>query len=81
MILSPGEYVTGRDLPPSLVAVAEHPPARDAADQFVGQSLEEVKKYVILATLEQANGNKSEAVLVLGITRVTLLNQLKKFKT
>lgn len=45
------------------------------------QSLSKIEEQAILATLEDVNGNKSETARKLGITRKTLLNKLKQYKT
>jgi two-component system response regulator HydG len=42
-------------------------------------SLEEAEKMVILKTLDEVEGNKSEAARRLGITRKTLLSKLNKY--
>lgn len=41
--------------------------------------LDAVEREVILATLRDTGGNKSEAARVLGITRATLHKKLKKY--
>jgi two-component system response regulator HydG len=46
---------------------------------LAGQSLEEVERQAIEATLEASEGNKSEAARRLGITRATLHNKMKKY--
>ena len=43
-------------------------------------SLEEAEKMVILKTLDEVDGNKSEAARRLGITRKTLLSKLNKYE-
>ena len=42
-------------------------------------SREELKKQRLVKALEQTNGNQSEAAAILGISRVTVWNQMKKF--
>ena len=42
-------------------------------------SLQEAEKRAIIAALEWAGGNKSSAARVLGITRQTLRQKLKKY--
>ncbi len=51
-----------------------------AAADGVPTSLEEAEKQVILKTLEETEGNKSEASRRLGITRKTLLSKLNKYQ-
>ncbi len=42
-------------------------------------SLNERKKQALLQALEQSNGNKSEAARILGISRVTVWNQMHRY--
>ena len=42
-------------------------------------NLGEVEKQVILAALERAGGNKSEAARLLGITRRSLYGRLERY--
>lgn len=73
VVLSRGEYLDVNDL--SLVTRPGAPVPVD----FSGQPLEEVERAAIIRTLDQVNGNKSEAARRLGITRRTLHQKLKKF--
>ena len=90
VILSVGEYVTERELPLSAMREAGGngagggaggggaPAAGDVAG-LAGMALDDVEREVILATLRDTGGNKSEAARVLGITRATLHKKLKKY--
>jgi DNA-binding NtrC family response regulator len=49
-------------------------------DSFVGKTLEEIEKAVIMKTLEANGGNKSEAARVLGIAYSTLYEKIKKYE-
>jgi transcriptional regulator with PAS, ATPase and Fis domain len=40
---------------------------------------EEIKKKRLIETLKQTNGNQSEAAMILGVSRVTIWNQMKRF--
>ena len=40
---------------------------------------DEIKKKQLLAALEKAGGNQSEAARILGVSRVTVWNRMKKF--
>jgi transcriptional regulator with PAS, ATPase and Fis domain len=73
-ILCEGEYITASDIR------LEHSPDQD--DICPGKSaasMEEVERKAILATLEQVDGNKIEAARILGISRATIYNKLKKY--
>jgi two-component system response regulator HydG len=61
------------------VLETEAPQAAAVAAASPGASLEDVEKAAILKTLDEANGNKSEAARRLGITRRTLHLKLKKY--
>ncbi|MHC1789422.1 sigma-54-dependent transcriptional regulator [Solidesulfovibrio sp.] len=81
VILSVGEYVSERELPLGELREPDRPreaPASDLAG-LTGRPLDDVEREVILATLRDTGGNKSEAARVLGITRATLHKKLKKY--
>jgi transcriptional regulator with PAS, ATPase and Fis domain len=40
---------------------------------------EEIKKIELMETLKKTNGNQSEAARILGVTRVTIWNRMKRF--
>ena len=48
---------------------------------FIGESLEEVEKKVIIATMNKVDNNQSKAARVLGITDRTIRNKLKKYNS
>lgn len=75
VVLLIGEYVSERELPPSLTEESEagKTPKRD----FGNMTLEEIERMAVLDTLEQVGGNKSEAARRLGINRKTLLAKLE----
>ncbi len=90
VILSVGEYVTERELPLSAMREAggngagngaggPAAPAPGDMAGLAGMALDDVEREVILATLRDTGGNKSEAARVLGITRATLHKKLKKY--
>ena len=81
VILSVGEYVTERELPlcPPREQAACPAEGPTALAGLTGMPLDDVEREVILATLRDTGGNKSEAARVLGITRATLHKKLKKY--
>lgn len=80
VILSAGEYISEKDLPPALVQHFENVCGSSEAHPSVGgKPLQEVEKVAIEETLAQTNGNKSEAAKLLGVTRTTLDNKIKKY--
>jgi transcriptional regulator of acetoin/glycerol metabolism len=51
-----------------------HPPPADSL-----QTLEEMEKQMIIASIEQENGNMSTVAKNLGISRPTLYNKMKRY--
>ncbi|MBW1989965.1 MAG: sigma-54-dependent Fis family transcriptional regulator [Deltaproteobacteria bacterium] len=81
VILMTGQHVTVRELPApvarSQAAESGGPPPE--LPDTAPRSLEEAEKQAVKNALAAANGNKSEAARVLGITRKTLHAKLKKW--
>jgi len=78
IILMRGDQLTEKSLPLSIQKQKE----KDATSSFTIDSpatLYEAEKMMILQTLEETRGNKSEAARRLGITRKTLQNKLQKY--
>jgi DNA-binding NtrC family response regulator len=61
VILSVGEYVTERELPLSEVREESQPHSGEGVSSLAGMPLDDVEREVILATLRDVGGNKSEA--------------------
>ena len=75
VVLLMGEYVSERELPPSLMDGTEAAPQMKSG--LANLTLEEIERIVILETLENTGGNKSEAARRLGITRKTLISKIQ----
>ena len=80
VILMRGDYLDEESLPIPIKKWAQ----QESGDITAGMeglpsSLEEAEKMVILKTLDEVDGNKSEAARRLGITRKTLLSKLNKY--
>ncbi len=75
VVLSAGEYLGERDLPPGILACGG--PERPQRFDFSGMTLEEIERAAVREALDGAGGNKSEAARRLGITRKTLLTKLQ----
>lgn len=76
VVLLVGEYVSERELPPSVMENSE-------VDTFLPQNfsdmtLEEIERAIVAEIVENVGGNKSEAARRLGITRKTLVSKLQK---
>lgn len=80
IILMRGTELTEKSLP---LAIQKHLPGPDRAPAKTGEgeptSLLEAEKQLVLRTLAETGGNKSEAARRLGITRKTLLNKLNRY--
>ncbi len=75
VILMRGEYLTEKSLP--LPLQRQKQDGDNKTDNL--SSLQAQEKVLILKTLEETGGNKSEAARRLGITRKTLQNKLHKY--
>ena len=79
VILMRGEQLTEKSLP---LSIQKHH-KKDSTMSFEGElpsSLQEAERILILHTLEETEGNKSEAARRLGISRKTLQNKLHKYE-
>jgi len=80
VILLTGDHVSEKQLPMTITrTVGEETGVRSQLDLTETRPLEEIEKDAILAAMEAADGNKSEAARRLGITRKTLHKKLKSY--
>ncbi len=83
VILMRGEQLSEKSLPLSIQNWHKQGVAGGAgagvADAALPASLQEAERLLILQTLKETEGNKSEAARRLGITRKTLHNKLQKY--
>ena len=80
VIILTGEFITEKELPLGICGPqCDDTPMEQEESEPILQSLEEVEKKTILATLKAVDGNKSEAARRLGITRKTLHSKLAKY--
>ena len=77
IILMRGEQLTEKSLPLSIQKYGE---GQERNNQEKPASLQDAEKALILQTLKETGGNKSEAARRLGITRKTLQNKLQKYQ-
>ncbi len=81
VILMRGDYLDEESLPIPIKRWAEEESGDITAGlEGLPSSLEEAEKLVILKTLDEVDGNKSEAARRLGITRKTLQSKLSKYE-
>ncbi len=57
----------------------DEPAAGDHAPAIIGGTVEDMERTLILKTLEEVRGNKTEAARLLGISVRTIRNKLKKY--
>jgi two-component system response regulator HydG len=82
VILLPGDFVSEKELPLNITESypqTEGVTVQPAMEAQQADSLEEIEKRAILATLEATDGNKTAAAKRLGITRKTLHKKLVKY--
>lgn len=77
IILMRGEQLTEKSLPLSIQKFGADP-VKNNSDKPA--SLQDAEKALIVQTLKETDGNKSEAARRLGITRKTLQNKLQKYE-
>ena len=77
IILMRGEQLSEKSLP---LSVQKHAEKQQLPQDDRPPSLQDAEKALIIQTLQETNGNKSEAARRLGITRKTLQNKLQKYK-
>ena len=79
VILCKGDLLTTENLPANIQNSREAINLPRPEAQIGGMPLDEMEKRAIEATLKQTGYNKSEAARILGITRATLHNKLRKY--
>jgi DNA-binding NtrC family response regulator len=78
VILSPGDYIVPETLPAYLreSGLVTGAPARDLT---LDESLAFAEKHILLETLERLKWNRKMCAQVLGISRTTLFNKMRRF--
>lgn len=81
VILSRGDYIAPRDLPLAFQQmINETTQDEESLDMRSGRNIREVEKELIVKTLKETGGNRTKAAELLGFTRRTLQNKLKKYR-
>ncbi|MBM3234758.1 sigma-54-dependent Fis family transcriptional regulator [Candidatus Poribacteria bacterium] len=81
VIIARTEQLTPADLPLNIQALADDlKTSRFHRDVMPGRTLKEVERDLIIKTLEQTGGNRTNTAKLLGITRKTLQNKLKEYQ-
>ena len=78
VILSSGEFIEEKHLPPLVTAAPEV--AKPTLSIAPGTTVEEAEQRLILMTLEHTRDNKTRAAEILGISLKTLHNKLNKLR-
>ena len=76
VILMRGEQLTEKSLPLAIQKFGSKPEVNRKTEP---SSLQDAEKALIIKTLQETDGNKSEAARRLGITRKTLQNKVQKY--
>jgi transcriptional regulator with PAS, ATPase and Fis domain len=79
VILSTGEFVEPKHLPP-LVTAPPPPPATPGVALEPGMTVDQAEERLILMTLRHTRDNKTRAAEILGISLKTLHNKLNRMK-
>ncbi|MDD6088103.1 MAG: sigma-54 dependent transcriptional regulator [Desulfovibrionaceae bacterium] len=79
VILCLGDFITQRELPLSLTSSSKSVSTSTASISEEAMTLEEIERNAILRTLQKTGDNKSETARLLGITRATLHNKLRRY--
>lgn len=79
VLLCRDEYISPEDLPVPVQKTEGEGQARVSVPP--GMTLKEVEKEVIVQTLEETGGNRTQTARILGISRKTLQNKLKEYGT
>ena len=81
VILGQGNLITPRSifLADGSLAINDHTPMADVRD-FMGHTVADAERKLILETLQRCGGNRTHAADVLGISVRTLRNKLKSYK-
>ena len=77
VILSSGEFIETKHLPPSFTTSAAPTPAVSLRP---GMTIDEAERQLILLTIEHTRGNKTRAAEILGISLKTLHNKLNRLR-
>jgi transcriptional regulator with PAS, ATPase and Fis domain len=80
VILSSGEFLELKHLPPYLTETPAPAAPVGGAALTPGMTVEEAENRLIMLTLEHARGNKTRAAEILGISLKTLHNKLNKMR-
>jgi two-component system response regulator HydG len=70
-----GLMIQARDLPPDIIGTPKAVPTAISA----GGTRDDTKKRRLIEALEKTGGNQSQAAEILGVTRVTVWNQMRKY--
>lgn len=77
--IRPGDYIDVDDIPSMPEPVVEIPTASDEDDYNVKKRMNIIEKDTIVAALREADGNKTKASKLLGISRPWLYKKMKEY--
>lgn len=79
VILSAGDYVVPESLPPYLHEVWSVSTA-STKDMTLDEALAHAEKHILIETLERFKWNRKTCAQILGISRTTLFNKMRRFE-
>ncbi len=79
VIISRSEYLTPAALPLNIRGNTQMTSEREP-QTLIGSTLKEIERAWISRTLAEVNGNRTHAAKILGITRKTLQNKIRKYE-
>jgi DNA-binding NtrC family response regulator len=80
VIISAGEFLESKHLPPLVAHAADTPAPLPGMALTAGITVEEAENRLIMLTLEHTHDNKTRAAEILGISLKTLHNKLNKLR-
>jgi len=79
VIMTRGDTISPTDFPDALKEFEDATQEETRVDLTPGRSLKDVEREMIIRTLEEADGNRTHAAKILGISRRTLQLKLKEY--
>jgi two-component system response regulator HydG len=79
VLLCRSDYISPEDLPGSMQGLSGPDEAQSLMHVPSGMTMREVEKQVIIQTLDEVKGSRTQAAKTLGLSRKTLQNKLKEY--
>jgi DNA-binding NtrC family response regulator len=79
VILTPGEFIIPESLPPPLMEAGAPALPAPSGDLTLEEALDRAERQILLSTLERCNWSRQLSAKVLGVSRTTLFNKMRRF--